>query len=59
MPDGMYSEQADQSYEDRQAQAFGYEQQFASDSQQGDSSQFQNAYNPYAAALADVFGLEA
>ena len=59
---GMYTEQTDQlstGYDDKQSQFFGYEQQFASDSQQGAGSLFENACNPYAAALADVFGLEA
>lgn len=33
------------------------EEQFPQDSQQQSATSFNNAYNPYAAALADVFGL--
>lgn len=45
-----------QGYQREQSVVFG-EKQFSQDSQRQNTTSFSNAFNPYAAALADVFGL--
>lgn len=45
-------------HEEEQTQVFRREQQSTSNSEQRGIIRFKNAMNPYASALADVFGLE-